>query len=87
MVRDKLLVLVDKDNKVVAFVDKLASSIEDSIALLFRVRFASTRLIRKEEWRQSIRMQLQPMQQCMTNRTKFSCCHAKSKLKEKDMVN
>ena len=78
MVQDRF-VLVDMDNRmVVAFVDKLASSIEDLTVLLFRARFVNTQLSQTGELLQLTRMQLQPMQQYMTNRMRFLCYHGVS---------
>jgi hypothetical protein len=67
------------DNRmVVAFVDKLASSIEDLTVLLFHAHFVNTQLSQTGELQQLTRMQLQPMQQYMTNRMRFLCYHGVS---------
>lgn len=72
-------VLVGMDNHmVVAFVDKLASSIEDLIVLLFHARFLNTQLSQTVELQQLTRMQLQPMQLYMTNHMRFLCYHGVS---------
>lgn len=72
-------VLVGMDNRmVVAFVDKLASNIEDLIVLLFHARFLNIQLSQTVELRQLTRMQLQPMQLYMTNHMRFLCYHGVS---------
>lgn len=76
-----LAVDMEDMHRPLAFEDKLASGIVGSVVLPFHVRNANTRLIQKGELQQLIYMQLQPKQQCSSNRKIYECCRVKSKKK------